>query len=113
MQFSDDSAYIRVQGRLADVVAAINAMSIYRFYKLDFKGWSDRISGTEEGAAHWERVFKDHPEFFRLDSSQSKVSLVWRRQKPKRYNVDTGETISRQEYRDLDEQLKKRISRVP
>ena len=33
--------------RLANVMAAIQVMATYKFYKLDFKGWADRISGDD------------------------------------------------------------------
>lgn len=38
-----ESPYITEAGRLSDVIAAIQATATYRFYKLDFEGWADRI----------------------------------------------------------------------
>jgi hypothetical protein len=64
-------------------------------------------------AEHWRQVFQDHPEFFRLDQGRKKASLVWRRQFPKRYSVDTLNTISDEEYEQMDDQQKDRISRGP
>lgn len=83
------SPYLK-ENRLADVIAAITTLATYKFYKLDFPGWADRISGSENRAAHWEQVFREHPEFFRISSADNKASLVWRRQYPRTYNVDTG-----------------------
>lgn len=105
------SPYISNDQRLADVIAAIQAMSTYRFYKLDFAGWSDRITGDENKALHWKTVFKEHPEFFRLDSRQEKASLVIRRQHRKRYEVDKGKTISDEEF--ANHPNPSRISRSP
>lgn len=110
------SPYLSPEGRLADVIAAIQAMGTYKIYKLDFRGWSDRISGSEENEDHWREVFEQHPEFFRLDSTKSKASLVVRRQHPKRYNIDTQEIISYDSYlklREEDPNKFERISRTP
>ena len=108
-----NSPYLEDNHRLADVIAAIQAMGTYKYYKLDFAGWADRITGDEKNAAHWQQVFKEHPEFFRLDSERKRASLVWRRQHQKLFMVDTAEKISREEYLALSEQQKKRISRTP
>lgn len=75
-------------GRLGDVIAAITTLGTYKFYKLDTARWADRIAGTADGADKWQQVFSEHPEFFRLTSDQKKVSLVWRRQFPRNFDVD-------------------------
>ena len=106
MSKKNSSPYIAETTRLADVVAAIQAMATYKFYKLDFKGWSDRITGTEDNASHWKRVFEEHPEFFRLDSARQKASLVWRRQYPKRFDVDSAATITASDYASLSHSQK-------
>lgn len=72
------SPYLKDQ-RLADVIAAIQVLSTYKFYKLDFKGWSKRVTGSEENAEHWKNVFIEHPEFFRLNHTKDRVSLAWGR----------------------------------
>jgi hypothetical protein len=107
------SPYLSEPNRLADVISAIQAMGVYRYYKKDFKQWADRISGDESKAEHWRRVFEEHPEFFRLDSKKEKASLVWRRQYPKRYNVHMETTITRDEFWNLPEEQKENISRIP
>ena len=76
------SPYLANADRLADVIAAIQVMGAYRFYKLNFKGWADRISADETKADYWRNIFMEHPEFFRLDTKKEKASLVWRRQYP-------------------------------
>jgi len=47
------------------------------------------FSGPTKDAEHWERVFREHPEFFRVNSQENKASLVWRRQFPRNYDVDS------------------------
>jgi hypothetical protein len=99
------------EGRLGDVIAAITTLGTYKFYKLDTAKWADRITGTEESAAQWQRVFSEHPEFFRLTSDQKKVSLVWRRQFPRNFDVDAEP----EEFPDheIDGSTESRISRRP
>ncbi|MDA2938001.1 hypothetical protein MYX75_07045 [Acidobacteria bacterium AH-259-A15] len=98
MNLKAHSPYLNDPKRLADVIATIQAAATYKFYKLDFGGWADRISGDESEADLWRRVFEEHPEFFRLDSPRERASLVWRRQHQKRYNVDAELTISKAAY---------------
>lgn len=106
------SPYISKENRLSEVISAIQVMAIYKFYKLDFKDWADRISGDEAEAAHWKQLFIEHPEFFRLDQKRERASLVWRRTFPKDYNVDTQSAIT-QKLASLSEAEKKRVSRRP
>ena len=107
------SPYLKDPGRLGDVIAAIHAMATYKFYKLTFVDWADRMSADATQAAKWKAIFEEHPEFFRLDSAREKASLVWRRQFPKRYDVDTQEVLTSVEYHALSEQQQLRVSRVP
>jgi len=108
-----DSPYLRDDRRLADVIAAIQTMGTYKYYKLGFAEWSDRINGDEKQAEHWKKVFEEHPEFFRLDSPRKKASLVWRRQHQKLFDIDSEEKISRADYQVLSVEKKARISRTP
>lgn len=107
------SPYLTRNNRLSEVIAAIQVMAIYKFYKLDFEGWADRIVGDKSQSKYWEKVFIEHPEFFRLDQTRTKASLVWRRSYPKVFNVDTRQTIARDEFLNLPDESKARISRNP
>ena len=105
--------YIADPGRLGDVIAAIQAMATYKFYKLTHEEWADRIAADKSQGEKWKALFLQHPEFFRLDSSREKASLVWRRQFPKRFDVDQMRTISNEEYDGLSDEKRLRVSRVP
>ena len=105
------SPYLRTENRLGDVVAALQAMATYKYYKLDFSQWADRITGDEKKGDYWQAVFLEHPEFFRLDSGRKKVSLVARRQHQKRFHVDRQTIITSEEFYASTEQ--DRISRTP
>jgi hypothetical protein len=108
------SAYLSDPGRLGDVIAAIQATATYKFYKLSFEGWAERISADKERASHWKRVFVEHPEFFRLDGDRTKASLVWRRQYPRCYYVDEGRALTTNELRQLSDDVRgNRVSRSP
>jgi hypothetical protein len=80
----------------------------YKFYKLPFEGWSDRIFGDKSHAEHWRKVFEEHPEFFRLDGERQRASLVWRRQYPKRFHVDQERKLNAGEYDALTDAEKER-----
>ncbi|MDT7838433.1 hypothetical protein [Aquabacterium sp. OR-4] len=107
------SPYLAEPGRLGDVIAAIQAMATYKFYKLTHEDWADRIAADKTQGDKWKRLFEQHPEFFRLDSAREKASLVWRRQFPKRFDVDAMRVLSNEEYEALTGDQKLRISRVP
>ena len=113
MAFNSISPYLSNTNRLGDVIAAIQVMGSYKFYKLDFDSWADRITGDKSKGNDWKKIFEEHPEFFRLDSAKEKASLVWRRQYPKRFDVDKNEVITKQQFYLLSDPEKLRISRNP
>ena len=112
------SPYLK-PNRLADILAAIQVLSTYKFYKRSFKKWADKIENTEQRASHWQNVFEEHPELFRVgDHSKSAdgkgASLVWRRSFRRRYHVDLDREISEKEYEVMSEKEKEeRLSRKP
>src|SRR5687767_12765679 len=106
------SPYLSDPNRLADVISAIQVMSTYKFYKLPFDGWADRISADPSRSEYWRHIFDEHPEFFRLDGQRQKASLVWRRQYPKRFHVDEERVLTKEQYDSLDETGRARVSRV-
>lgn len=108
-----NSPYLRTDNRLGDVIAAIQAMGVYKFYKLEFSKWADRISGGGETGEYWRRIFEEHPEFFRLDGERKRASLVWRRQYPRRFHVDRQKVLTEDEYDALSLPERQRLSRVP
>ena len=108
------SPYLNDDQRLADVIAAIQVMGTYKFYKLDFKGWSKRITGTEDDSEYWKNIFEQHPEFFRLNNDKQKASLAWRRSHQRTYHVDKDKVLTKEECESLsNEEKNNRLSRVP
>ena len=90
------SPYLASNDRLGDVISAIQTLGTYRFYKLKPDSWSERISGDGDQVDSWTKIFRDHPEFFRFSSDDRSVSLVLRRQKPKLFDVDSLEMVTRE-----------------
>lgn len=108
-----NSPYLKNCNRLGDVIAAIQVMGKYGFYKLTFDKWAMRISGDENKGEYWKTIFSDHPEFFRLDTEGKMASLAWRRSYRKRYSVDNQREFSFEEYSVLTNEQKKKVSRTP
>lgn len=108
-----DSPYITNPNRLADVIAAIQAMAVFELHMRNFKSWSVSISGDESKADHWKRVFEEHPEFFRIDTSGGLASLVWRRQLPKTYHVGRQQLLSKKTCEGLSADEKRGLVRPP
>lgn len=108
------SPYLKNEKRLADVIAAIQVLATYKFYKLDLPGWSKRITGSNENGEYWKMVFEDHPEFFRLTDNKEKASLAWRRSYQRRYHVDHDKILTKEEIDSLDKNERhERVSRIP
>ncbi|MBO1537857.1 hypothetical protein [Pseudomonas sp. OA65] len=105
--------YLYDNNRLGDVIAAIQVMGSYGYYKLDFENWAIRISGDKSKAEHWRKVCVEHPEFFRLDTAGVKASLAWRRSYRRRYSVVEQRELSPDEYSDLSSIELSQISRAP
>ena len=108
------SPYLKNDNRLAEVISAIQVLSVYKYYKLDFKKWANRISGNDSDSEHWKNIFLEHPEFFRVNVEEDKASLVWRRTKPMRFCVNTEKNLSFEEFNKLKKNNElKNISRSP
>lgn len=107
------SPYLDSPSRLADVVAALQVLGAYKFYKLTSEGWSERITGDAGKADYWHAIFSEHPEFFRFDQKRIRVSLVWRRQATKKYHVDKDTVLSEVEMSTLSNIDLERVSREP
>ncbi len=113
MNSKENSPYTDNPNRLSDVIAAIQVMGTYKFFKLEFSEWAHRISGDREKGNHWKQIFEQHPEFFRLNRPRTHASLAWRRTYRKHYDVDADATLSKEACLNLTKEQKKRISRSP
>ena len=111
-----DSPYLK-SCRLGDVIAALQVLAYYKFYRLDVEEWAKRITGDKAGAPSLETVFRDHPEFFQMTTAgaESRAALVARRSFTRSYDVDIGEEVSKDEAmsRQNDDKAWQRLSRRP
>lgn len=111
-----DSPYLK-PSRLGEVIAAIQVLAYYKFYRLDVETWAERIADDAADADRLERVFRDHPEFFQVSdgSNGARAALVARRSFTRSYDVDAAIDISTDEAmaRRDDPKAWSRLSRRP
>ena len=105
------SKYLAHSDRLADVIAAIQVMSTFKFANREVAKWEDSIGRIPKSSATWLTIFEDHPEFFRV--SEGSVSLVWRRAYERVYDTVSGKELSPQEIQALHENARYDLSRAP
>lgn len=106
------SPYLK-ENRLAQVIAAVTAMGLYRYYKLSYQDWAERIANTPDKGDYWGQIFSEHPEFFRIDQLNQKASLVWRRQNPKCFDPQRSVAMSKHEVQALSIAERRSLSRHP
>ncbi len=105
--------YTANQNRLADVIAAIQVMASFKNHIQTFGDWGTRICGDENASEYWENVFRQHPEFFRINIGKSEASLTWRHAYQKRYDVDLEEKVVLSDYQKLDAKKRSLLKRNP
>ena len=106
-----ESPYLKHSQRLGDVLAAIQVMGTYQSDNNSPDEWEKAIGTIREGA--WSDVFMQHPEFFRTDKD-NKVSLVWRRARDWRWDKQTRNKITQDEFDSWSqEQRDNRLAREP
>ena len=107
------SPYLAHPDRLADVVAAIQAMGSYRFSSRQEIKWKE-ILKAPRSASSWVEIFRQHPEFFRASSSSSGLhQLVLRRAQDRVFDTETGAIITIQQFFALPVPDREKISRKP
>ena len=114
-----DSPYLK-PCRLGQVIAAIQVLAYYKFYRLNVENWAERITGELKQAdtiKTIENVFADHPEFFQLtmDGNRTRAALVARRSFTRSYDVDADKELPIEEVmaRRGDDKAWSRLSRRP
>jgi hypothetical protein len=100
------------ENRLPDVVAAIQFMSLNDRSSLRPAEWSEGISGDTAKAAHWQRVFEEHSEFFRRSPNyEGHYALIWRRASPRLFFRKEGKMLTQTEFDKLPDADKRLVSR--
>ena len=107
------SPYLDRPGRLADLVAAIQALGSYRYAARKEEKWQQLLK-KPKSAESWTEIFRDHPEFFRASESDSGMhQLVLRRAQSAMAHATTAESINIEAYKALSDDDKKEYSRAP
>lgn len=110
----EKSPYLKNPDRLLKVIAAIQAMAVNKYYKLECKDWAEKISANEGAENEWLTVFKEHPEFFRISDNSRNISLILRRNMQRTYYYDKRQELTREEVNQLTkEEQDNELSRRP
>jgi hypothetical protein len=108
------SPYLAHPWRLSDVIAALQVLGSYHWASREPADWA-RTLGQPRSAHTWDEIFKDHPEFFRVNEAKQKVwaSVRWRHTHPQIYAAAEHRELSRAEYLALSEAERENLSRSP
>lgn len=99
-------------GRLEKVLAAIQILGSYDWASRKAVSWAEKLDTVQESAA-WHKLFKDHPEFFRV-GEDSWVSLRWRHGYDRIYSVSMHRELSPEEMSALQSMTgEEKLSRRP
>jgi hypothetical protein len=112
----ETSPYYSDHRRLADVIAALQAMGAYDKGSLFVSDWATRL-GPAVSAENWSIVFREHPEFFRLGidakEGQEYASLRWRHAQDKSYHPVERRELSAAERAQLAPDEQSRLTTKP
>lgn len=104
--------YLR-PNRLADVIAAIQFMSLNVRSSQPCERWAYYISGDTSKADHWRQVFNEHPEFFRKSAdNEDHYALIWRRASPRLFYRKEDRLLTKPEFDGLPVEGRTFVSRV-
>ncbi|MGQ7249766.1 hypothetical protein ACUN9Y_20835 [Halomonas sp. V046] len=104
------SPYLENGARLADVIAAIQVMGAYPWASREVSSWAIKL-GESVSADGWHEVFREHPEFFRLNGEWA--SLRWRHGYDRSFDAERGIELARDAREALSEQARQALTRRP
>lgn len=108
------SPYLK-PNRLANVIAAIQCMSLNVQSSRSCEQWADIISGNKAEADRWRAVFSEHPEFFRKSTfkdTPDSYALIWRRASPRNFYRKEDRSITHAEYEHMSKDERAFVSRA-
>ncbi len=111
------SPYYADHRRLADVIAALQAMGVYHKATLFTTDWAKRL-GPPVSTDDWSVVFREHPEFFRVGKDVSKngqeyAVLRWRHAYDQNYDPDQKRELTVQERAQLSLERQQSLTGKP
>jgi|ERR1035441_7667477 hypothetical protein len=105
------SPYLENDSRLAEIIGAIQVMSIYKWASRKSEVWQKSL-GEPLGANDWPTVFKEHPEFFRF-TKDGWVSLRWRHGYLKTFDPTQGRELSETQVAELTPEQRDALTHKP
>lgn len=111
-----DPAYTKHPRRLQDVITAVQVLGNFQTATATTEKWQNRIGTPPVSATSWEKVFKDHPEFFRTYEHEEEsgaqgiritYSLVLRRSQQRTWLRTERRLATSQEITDFGSDLSK------
>lgn len=98
--------------RLADILAAIPVLATHKWATRSPEQWAASL-GQPLSADSWLEVFKQHPEFFRIND-EGQVTSRWRHGYDRNVSVSLGRELTDRELQELPEgQAKGDLTRRP
>jgi hypothetical protein len=85
-------------------------MGAYIWASRKVSAWSEKL-GDPLSAGGWEKIFKEHPEFFRVNEEW--ISLRWRHGYDRNYSVSQARELSSIEIAALSKEEKDDLTRRP
>lgn len=94
-----------IDNRLADILAAIPVLATYKWATRTPEKWTESL-GDPTSASNWLQIFREHPEFFRINN-EGKVTSRWRHGYDRNFSVPEDRELSADELQNLSEDQKK------
>lgn len=85
-------------------------MGAYAWASRKVSSWGEKL-GTPVSAPDWNKIFEEHPEFFRVSGEW--VSLRWRHGYDRNFSVELARELSHAEIEALAENQKENLTRKP
>ena len=111
------SPYLASEGRLADIIAAIQVMGAHpKYANLVVSEWDKKLD-KPTSTSSWAELCNEHPEFFRVKETNGGdkkwVSLRWRWALDQNYDPNEKRSLSQDEINRLSPQEKSELTRAP
>ena len=90
-----------IDNRLADILAAVPVLATYKWATCKPLRWTKSL-GDPVSAPNWEQIFREHPEFFRIND-EGKVTSRWRHGYDRSFSVPRNRELSADELSSLSE----------
>jgi hypothetical protein len=86
-------------------------LGVYPWASREVEDWSRKL-GEPLSADSWSNIFREHPEFFRLNA-KGWASLRWRHGYDRTFDVEHGRDVSSDEITALSGTQKEQLTRKP